>query len=366
MNKPDYRHSIMNVSRSFLKHYGCYQGHDTIESMDQHLKRNHAHVIYMLLDGLGDDLMKRHLPEDAFLRRHQKDRITSVFPPTTVAATNAVLAAKPPISTGYLGWIQYFAELDMQGVVFMNEDYYTKVKSPVNFQQTYLSYETIVDQIAKAHPNIHCETLFPDFVPGGSKTFQAHLDKLKAIQQKHAKSFSYVYWTSPDLEAHMHGIDGKTVHQVIVALNDAIEQFTLELSDDTMITIIADHGMIDVKTMMIDQDEVIMSSLIRMPSFEPRATNFFIKKECLSTFETHFKKTYGKYFQLLSKDEIMKMALFGQESPHPKFASFLGDYVAIAIDCYMFGLSKGVAFKAHHAGLTESELWVPLIIYAND
>jgi predicted AlkP superfamily pyrophosphatase or phosphodiesterase len=366
MKMPNYKHSIMNVSRSFLKHYGLYDQSDTILKLDEQLKKNYKHIIYMLLDGLGDNLLRLHLKEDDFFRKHQIDTITSVFPPTTVAATNAVLAAKPPISTGYLGWVQYFKDMDMQGVVFMDVDYYTHVKSPVSFQKTYLSYQTIVDQVGHARNDVSTSVLFPDFVEGGSKTFNEHIKRLQDIIKINNQSFTYVYWTSPDLEAHEHGIASDKVKSVVKDLNKRVEAFSKTLKNDTLMVIIADHGLIDVDTIILTDDDVMMSCLLRMPSFEPRATNFFIKDGMHDVFEKHFKSTYKDAFKLLTKEEIIHAKLFGEGTKHVLFDDFLGDFVAIAIDKYMFGMSKGAHFKAHHAGLTQQELDVPLIIYAKN
>ena len=70
------------------------------------------HIIYVLLDGLGLNVVKKHLSKDDALRKYCLKGISSVFPPTTVAATNAVLSATPPIVNGHIGWVQYFDKED--------------------------------------------------------------------------------------------------------------------------------------------------------------------------------------------------------------------------------------------------------------
>jgi predicted AlkP superfamily pyrophosphatase or phosphodiesterase len=105
MKRPSSSNSIMNVSRSILRFYDLYHAKDTVKVLDQALDHRVRHVVYMLLDGFGLNIIKAHLPKDAFLRQFLKKTITSVFPSTTTAATTAVLSAKPPIETGYLGWV---------------------------------------------------------------------------------------------------------------------------------------------------------------------------------------------------------------------------------------------------------------------
>ena len=122
---PNYKDSIMNVTNSFLHYYGVetpYNGQKELDSVLREKQPNH--IVYVLLDGLGLNVLQKHLKEDDLLRKHIVKGISSVFPPTTVAATNSVLSGLPPITTGYLGWVQYFKEYDLNLAVFLNKDFY--------------------------------------------------------------------------------------------------------------------------------------------------------------------------------------------------------------------------------------------------
>jgi predicted AlkP superfamily pyrophosphatase or phosphodiesterase len=121
---PDYNNSILNVTATLLKHYHAPTIYNAIPELEEELKKNYNHVVLVLLDGMGKNIIEEHLEKDAFLRHYNKKWITSIFPPTTVAATNAVLSGLPPISSGYLGWIQYFKNEDSNVAVFLNHDYY--------------------------------------------------------------------------------------------------------------------------------------------------------------------------------------------------------------------------------------------------
>src|SRR3989339_424711 len=101
--------------------------------------------------------------------------------------------------------------------------------------------------------------------------------------------------------------------------------------------------------------------LLRMPSMEPRATNFFIKPFFKKAFKKHFNRMYGKHFMLLSKKELLNSKLLGTGFTHPLIHDFLGDFIGIAIDSYMFKLGSHNKFLAHHAGLTKGEMEVPLV-----
>lgn len=362
-NLVEENNSIVNVSKSVLKHYGCYQEDDTIDELDRYLADGSDHVIYMLLDGLGMNVLNHHLSETSFLRRHLLHRVTSVFPPTTVAATNAVLAAKAPVETGYLGWIQYDPEENLDIQVFLNTDFYTGRKAGRNYRKQTLSYPSILDRVRESHPEIETFELFPAFMPGGSKTFGEHLDRLDHVMRTHEKTFSYAYWTEPDLSLHEKGVNHPDIGRIIRDLNHQIEVFTDIMPNRSTLIIIADHGLVDVLPIPLHRDEKLFSYLQRKPSLEPRATNFFVKPEFLEAFESHFKMTYGSDYELMSRTCILNEKIFGSGKPHPTIARTLGDFVAIATTDKMFTLKDGVPFKAHHAGMTKDEMDVPLIVY---
>jgi len=152
--KPDYENSILNVSNSFLHHYNIKTKYNGIPELDEELKNNYDHVVYMLLDGMGLNIVNELLDKDDALRKYVRKPITSVFPPTTVAATNAVLSGLPPISSGYLGWVQYFKQEDTDLTVFLNQDFYTGKTFDENLRDKYLSYENIISKIGQKNKDV--------------------------------------------------------------------------------------------------------------------------------------------------------------------------------------------------------------------
>jgi hypothetical protein len=103
--------------------------------------------------------------------------------------------------------------------------------------------------------------------------------------------------------------------------------------------------------------------LVRPPSMEARAAAFAVKPECLEDFPRRFRMLYGDDFLLLSRREVCERQLFGPGNPHPRFEEFIGDYLAVAIGdrglVYYQGSSQ---YAANHAGLTEEEMLVPLVV----
>lgn len=104
--------------------------------------------------------------------------------------------------------------------------------------------------------------------------------------------------------------------------------------------------------------------LVRMPSIEPRALNLFVKEEKRSQFEQEFNRRFGNKFLLWTKEQVLDRKIFGPGTEHPNFRGMLGDYLAIAIDDLSIYTTREEAdyFIGVHAGLTEDEMIIPLIV----
>ncbi|MCR3905814.1 MAG: alkaline phosphatase family protein [Tenericutes bacterium] len=361
---PDYTNSILNVSATILKHYKAPTIYPAIPELEKELKKNFKHVVLVLLDGMGMNILDRHLDYKDFLSSHVVKSITSIFPPTTVAATNTVLSGLPPLSSGYLGWVQYFKKEKTNLTVFTNADFYDHNRTfDTILRDKYLKYPTIYDQIKAYSPRVKTFELFPNFRANGFKTFKEQTNKVLEIIEAKGKTFTYVYWTQPDLVQHDYGIDSLETKNILKQLNEEAEYLANQINDQTILIFIADHGLVDVKSFNLSENYELTKLLKRQPSIESRATNFFVKPFRKKKFKFLFDEDYGAFFKLYTKSELMKSNLLGYGPKHAMLDSFLGDYIAIATDEYIFNFMKGTPFKAHHAGLTKGEMEVPLIIY---
>ncbi len=361
---PDYEHSILNVTATILTHYKAETPYKTLPILEEALK-DKQHIVLVLLDGMGVNILYKHLFKDAFLIRYLKDVITSVFPPTTVAATTTVLSGLPPFASGHLGWVQYFPREDLNIALFPNQDFYDSQKNlNMNFKDKYLKYPSIYEQIKHTSPEVSLSELFPSFREDGYLTFKDQVDRVIDITRKKDNSFTYVYWTEPDMTQHHYGVDAYSTRKTLYDLDQEVERMAFFCARGTTIVVIADHGLTDVQEIPILQNEALMNMLRNKPSIEARATTFFVKHNELKNFKELFENTYGKHFMLLSKQELYDKKLLGDGKKHKLLDQFIGDYIAIATSNQMFSMSKERPFVAHHAGLTKEEMEVPLIIFS--
>jgi len=362
--KPDYTNSILNVTNTFLHHYKIQTPYKAIPILQEYLSPDIQHIVYILLDGLGANVVKEHLQDEDYLKKYMVREITSVFPPTTVAATDTVLSGLPPISSGYLGWVQFFPKENVNAIVFQNKDFYDASRSiETNLRDTYLDFEPITKQIEHKHKSIKTEIFFPNFIEGGSASFKEEIDKVLLTTHNTDQSFSYVYWTEPDLTQHKKGIHSEETKQVVQSLNQDFTELCENITEDTLLVLIADHGLTDVEELPLFSYEDVTSLFLRPPSIEPRATNFFIKEGQEEIFQERFNHHFKADYTLYTKEEFLQSKLLGEGFMHPMIDTFLGQFIAIAKTNKMFTLNRNSTYKAHHAGLSEDEMMVPLILY---
>lgn len=359
---PDYENSILNLSNSILLHFGVKPEHHTLASVDEILSHNYKHVVVILLDGLGMNILEKHLTYKDFLRRHLLSDYSSVFPPTTTASTTTFLSGKSPIEHGWLGWDVYFEQEDKTVTCFFNtlQDS-DKQAADYNIPEKYIPYENIIEKINKAEVG-KAYSVFP-FGDEPHPQMSDWLDTIRKHCHKDEKNFVYAYWENPDHELHFKGTNSNDVAKIVQDLN-AKMTYICEECPETVFFITADHGHTDIRNETLVEDHPEISKmLIRQTSIEPRAISFYVKPEFMDKFPEAFKKEFGKDYILFSKAEALEKQLFGPGFPNSNLTG-IGDFIAAAYKEKTLVWNKNSKqFKSHHAGLSKNELSIPLIWY---
>lgn len=359
MKTPNYGRCLVNLSCSILSHYGVQPTHKTLPEVDALLAKNFKHVIVMLFDGMGTSILSKHLPENSFLRKHLAFEYDSVFPPTTTSATTSLMTALTPIEHGWLGWSLYFAAENKIVNAFPNTLKDTKIAAaPYNVAKKYLPYKSIFEKISeKNSTELHGLT---DFINQRYTNLDNCFADAKNICTEDKNTFTYLYWKNPDADLHLNGTDSPKITKILVDINERVEKFCKDVKD-TLVLITADHGHTNIENIILS-DYPDFTRMLKMPtSIEPRAVSFFVKDEYKNIFAAEFNKLFGKYFTLYTKDEVLKIQLFGDGAPNANMTS-IGDFIGVATGNKALVWSKDSnQFKSHHAGLTLPEIKIPLI-----
>ena len=357
--KIDYDNSLTNLTNSMLKYFDCKTHHESLEIIDKILEEDKPkNVVLILCDGMGSKILYYNLNEDSFLRKNKYADISSVFPPTTTAATTTVQTGLNPCEHGLLGWDQYIKPMDKVITLYMNTIKDTDIKPDFNVINTYLPFRTITDDINEKHSAHEIFT----FRLKEERAFETALELTKKHCNNEGRQYIYLYNDEPDHSCHELGYDHPEIVELYKNINNEIEKFCKDLKDTTVI-ITADHGHIISDPILLSNYPDIFSMLSKDISIEGRACNFFIKEECKEDFKNLFNKYFSSDFNLLTKEEVLESHLFGYGEEHPLFRDSLGDYLAIATtDKYFRYDEKGLIFKSVHGGSLDIETIVPLIV----
>lgn len=371
---PDYDHCLVNLSNSVLKAFGAKTTAPTLAMADKLLEGSYKNVVVLLMDAMGISILEKHLEPEGFLRSHLQGQYSSVFPPTTVAATTSVLSGLYPNEHGWLGWDIYYPELDKNVTVFTNTEQVTEDENKnikeivpaadfhVGFK--YTPYKNIIEKINEAGGNAYASMPFMEPFPQDLDSIFARVEDLC---NKPEKKFIYAYWNEPDQTIHLTGPDSKETHDLMIELEKKIEDLASKLSD-TLLLITADHSQIACTNYCLMDYPEILKCLVRLPSIEPRTLSFWVKDEYKELFPEIFRKEFGDKFWVATREEVVEQKLFGIGKDHELFEDMLGDYIAISVsDAAIFLTHKEMELMpGGHAGLTKEEMEIPLIAVIKD
>jgi len=357
LHYPEYGNSIANLACSILRYYGVQPPNPTLLQADELLQKEYKNVVLILLDGMGMKTLEKEVSFDGFFRKNLRCSYSSTFPPTTVAATTAVMSGLYPNQSAWLGWTGYFEALDRNVVYFLNKDYDTGEKiEGLNVAQTYVPFVNIREPLEAAGIHTHWLTSWNS---SACKTYGGMCGEIKRLSESEGRQFIYAYWEEPDNTMHKKGVHTAETHKLLKTLEIETEQLAASLQDALLI-VTADHGLIDSNTTLLSKDEEIMSCLVRKPSIESRAMNLFVKEDHKERFEQLLRKRYGEHYQLLPMEEVKKRQLFGCGQDHPRLPGMLGHYLAIATDEVTLRM-KDKKYIGEHGGMTAEEMIIPLI-----
>lgn len=357
---PDYNNCIANLPNSILKKFGIDSEGQTLAIADKLLEKDYKNIVVLLLDGMGINILEGNLDPEGFFRKHLVSEYSSVFPPTTVAATTSIDTGRSPIEHAWLGWDCYYPQLDKNVTVFLNAEQVTAIPAadfPV--ASTYCGYESVISKLNV--PGVKAYYASP-FVAPYPRTFDAVLSRIKSLCAQDGPKYIYGYCNEPDNNMHQFGCFADSTRIILRDLEKKIEAFAEQL-EDTLLIITADHGHIDSKCACLDDYPEIADCLLRNPSIEPRALNLFIKPGRKEAFEKAFAAELGDKFILFTKEEVLEKKIFGEGPLHPNVSGMIGDYLAVATgDLSLFNTpEEKAAYIGVHAGLTKEEMIIPLI-----
>jgi hypothetical protein len=385
---PDYNRSIINLMATVARSFGVETKHKTLQELPVENLKKSRNVIVMLLDGFGWQFLNRLYPDTPnFFQRNNRGVLTSVFPPTTAAAITSLLTLKNPLEHGCVGWSMYFKDYFKMIDFLPNRDSQNGESLDAVDAELYGGFKShnIFSLIRERSPETQLHSLVPKSIAKSLYTqatsspaevadyssyktlFKKLLKTVKAAPS--ARKFIYVYSVFPDALLHSYGFRKDVMVKFARDLEERLKAFILQAArTKTTLIITADHGLIDINKYHYVKPGTELHDCLALPLFpEARFTSYFVKGHRKKEFEELMGK-YKDEFLFMKRDAFFRKKLLGDGVPDRKIDDQIGDYVTIGIknSCIKSAfrhVEKKREHKAHHSGLTDEEMLVPLIVF---
>lgn len=365
---PDYDTGVLSVIASILNHYGIPSDQKTNELTDAYLSKRYKNVVLFICDGLGMNVLENTLSTVGFLRQYCQKPITTVFPTSTVPATTSIYSGLPPISHAWMGWCGYVVEKDKIVDLFSGNDSYTGESVGMKSFFDVNPYIHIATRIKENCSDVETSIILPHKIAhNGIKTFHKMTTEILNKTEQDGQQFVVAYWPDPDHTEHIAGPYSAEAATQIRMINRRIKRLSKQ-AKDTLIIVTADHGQTQINQNIDIKDCGEMASCLYRPlGIEVRCCAMYVKPDKRELFEHEFQKYLADDFLLISREEALKLNLFGFGQMHKRIDEMLGEYLIVAIsDKVLFQEYEGgilyPCFQGMHGGITQEEMLVPLIL----
>jgi hypothetical protein len=365
-----------SIARAFeVPHVAC----PALPAEHDALLRARAHVVLLLVDGLGLRSLHRHRPRGA-LAGHLRGVLTSVFPSTTTTAVTTLLTGVPPATHALTGWHVWFEEADAIAAVLPGHLRGSDEPLARRLSQPLFDTAPLADRLAAPSyaiaPRRIIDSAFNLAHTGRAQrcAYTSLAQFFDAIERctRHAgaRTYTYAYWPEFDSIAHEYGVDSAQAADSLRRFDQGFERLLAALRGrDAVLVVTGDHGLIDApesETIELEDHPALTQLLARPLCGERRVAYCYVREDRRTAFEDYVGNELGARVALHESAALVREGWFGPGPPHPKLLSRIGDYVLMpqgraTIKDWLPG-EKRYRQIGVHGGLSEEEMRVPLII----
>ncbi len=329
--------------------------------------------VFLLLDGLGFELLSRHRP-NGFLSRHHKLRLRAVCPSGTTASLTTLATGLWPAEHGLTSWWTHLPDLGVTATVPPLLDRITRddldgTRAMAELFSAPLLAGRFTQPVAAYFPRALAARPYACYLAGGrpASPYDRLNDLLERLFSGAAEGrtrVTYVYAPDIDKAAHRYGCDSVEVRSLIENIDRMLERLACRLGPDARLLVSADHGLVDVVETaddLIESEDPLAQLLRHAPSGERRFIAFHVREGRQSEFESLFERRFGESHHLLTVHQVRRLRLLGPELPEATQRR-LGDFVAIPRAERTLRFAGDRRQAASHGGLTPAEMVVPFVV----
>lgn len=380
MARPDYTNSIVNLMSSIAGGFGKRFQYKELKQLPSKELKKSKNVVLIVLDGLGYNYLMSKNPQ---LKTNLRGKITSVFPPTTASAITTFMTGTAPQQHAFTGWFMLLKELGVVAKIL----HFSPRAGGADFTNYKIKVEEILDvkcfsEKIKVSSYVvqHQQIAGSSFSKANSKkskrlsytTFNGFLKQINKIIKSHnRRKYVYAYWPKLDSIGHEHGINSKKAEKHFREIDKKLIAFVEKIKNtNTTLIVTADHGFVDTpKERIIKlEDHPKLKECLTLPLCgDARVAYCYVYPSKTKQFETYVKTKLPKFCMLYKNHKLIENNYYGLFEPNPKLIERIGDYVIIMKENYVFMdnilRQKRDSHVGNHGGISEDEMFVPLIIF---
>lgn len=203
------------------------------------------------------------------------------------------------------------------------------------------------------------------FIPAG--TLSERVDATIAAVAASRRILAYLYWGEVDKVGHVFGSQSFEWGEELAATDAELRRLAARLPRDTLVTVTADHGMVDVPferriDLAVDAE---LAHGVRLVAGEPRAPQLHCVPGALDDVLSTWQARLGDDFTVVTRAQAIALGWFG---PHvaPGVLERIGEVVVsarsdVAIVDSRTARPAVLALRGLHGALTPQEDVVPLL-----
>jgi len=380
MYLPNYKDgSIVNLMSSIELALGGKPKYKSLKILPPSELSKSKNIVLLVIDGLGYEYLVKN-KKDTVFNKYKINKITSVFPATTVAAITTFFTGDAPQQHAITGWFMYLKEIEAisRTLSFTHKDSYAPLRQLIKPKKIFAqkgfskkiktsSYIVALRRIVNSDFSLSYNKKAKK-VPHENSLRDFFEQIEKTIKSNNRKKYIYAYWDEFDRLCHNFGAKSNQASKHFEKISAKLAHF-LESIEDTTVIIVADHGFVDTprsKVINLADHPKLKQTLTLPLCGEGRFAYCYVHPSKTEDFEKYVKTHLKNYCNLYKSDELIKKNYFGLFEPNKKLLDRIGDYVLLMKDNYIIKdplAGEKMRFEiGNHGGTSKDEMFVPLVV----
>ncbi len=334
-----------------------------------------SRVVVVLVDGLGDHLLRSAGSNAAFLNSIRVRELRTGFPSTTATSMGSFGTGLLPGAHGMVG----YEVLDPATGRVFNELSWEGGPDPRTWQPHPTVFERVIAQ------DVHAVHIGPGYFAGSGLTVAAlrgprfvaaaslsdRVDAAVREVRQNPRCLVYLYWGDVDRIGHVHGVGSNEWLDEVSSVDFAVRTLVRRLPKDTLVVLTADHGMVDVpfdQRIDLADDTPVTRELrrgLRAFGGEPRAPMLYTEPGQAEAVASRWRAVLGPGADVTLGRDAVAAGWFGPVDDHvgPRIADVLVTMTGIrSVHDSRTQRVQLTQLIGMHGSRTEVETAIPLLV----